>query len=238
MDSQQRRISTRQEQTIQRGTTPFRYNIFNAQAQGPSTISPGRDECRRETSRPSSSLANEARIGFIGRGKEEWCCHYGMGKALRWLRYTMMVEWVQLELLPHKSNKQTGGAEGEGEVILWKCENCRCVCTRAKEYHSHKIRTLMPAELSFISIVCPWVEEWVTERATAWHSSEGSQSTDDDDVEWINIIISTECQQRWKMLGKRKEPHCSAEAMRFPFLATLHKNQPNHRQLKWLLVVG
>lgn len=33
------------------------------------------------------------------------------------------------------------------------------MCTRAKEYHSHKIRTLMPAELSFISIVMPCQDE-------------------------------------------------------------------------------
>lgn len=39
------------------------------------------------------------------------------------------------------------------EGDYYECENCRCVCTRAKEYHSHKIRTLMPTELSFISIV-------------------------------------------------------------------------------------
>lgn len=40
-----------------------------------------------------------------------------------------------------------------GKRNLYESKIRRCVCTRAKEYHSHKIRTLMPAELSFISIV-------------------------------------------------------------------------------------
>lgn len=54
----------------------------------------------------------------------------------------------------------TGWREGgiretkyRGEFNLYGSKIRRCVCTRAKEYHSHKIRTLMPAELSFISIV-------------------------------------------------------------------------------------
>lgn len=65
--------------------------------------------------------------------------------------------------------------------------DCRCVCRRAKEYHSHKIRTLMPPELSFISIVA--VEESFREGDLSLQSEEQLLPRNKLWVDGISVLV-------------------------------------------------